>query len=237
MPIASVFPAKFLAMAGLILLPAQALSAPISVANFDALVQSCAPSIAPTTLGAVAKIESGFDPWALHDNTTGQNQHASSLEQAERRANYWIGRGDSVDIGMMQINSANLSALNLTIAEALDPCASLAAGAEILRAAYGGDDAPTTQQVALLMALSRYNTGSPLRGIMNGYARKVMTNMATTGKPIPQTLATSSAVDAASDPNTPSPWNVAAAGSYEEVHGAPWLISLPSNVQQESSVR
>jgi type IV secretion system protein VirB1 len=237
MPNALAFPAKSLVMAGLIFLPAQVLSAPISVANFDMLAQSCAPSIASTTLGAVAKVESGFDPWALHDNTTGQSQDASSLEQAEMQANQWIGRGDSVDIGMMQINSANLSALDLTVVEALDPCASLAAGAEILRAAYGGDKAPTTQQVALLMALSRYNTGSPLRGIMNGYARKVMASMTNVGGPMPRTLTMNSAVNAVSDPNSPPPWNVAAAGSYEELHGAPWLISLPSNVQQGSSMR
>ncbi|MGE4482937.1 transglycosylase SLT domain-containing protein [Acidocella sp.] len=234
---APAFSKKFIVVAGLILLPAQVLSAPISTANFDALAQSCAPSIALATLSAVAKVESGFDPWALHDNTTGQNQHVSSLEQAEVQASQWISHDDSVDIGMMQINSANLSALNLTAVQALDPCASLAAGAEILRAAYGGDNTPITQQVALLMALSRYNTGSPLRGIMNGYARKVMMSMTNVGGPVPQTLAMNSAVDAVSDPNTPPPWNVAAAGSYEEVHGAPWLISLPPTVQQESSVR
>lgn len=55
----------------------------------------------------------------------------------------------------MQINSANFGWLGLTMMDALDPCRSIAAGAEVLT------------------AYSRYNTGSPTRGIKNGYAASV----------------------------------------------------------------
>ena len=44
------------------------------------------------------------------------------------------------------------------------------------RRPIGDGNTSADAQVALLLALSRYNTGSPLRGIMNGYAHKVMAN-------------------------------------------------------------
>ena len=209
----------------------------ISPTEFSALALRCAPQVSVDMLEAVARAESGLNPWALHDNTTDQTEHAASQTRAEADANQWISHGDSVDLGLMQINSENLSALGLTVKSALDPCASLAAGAAILRAAYGSDDTPATQQVALLMALSRYNTGSPIRGIMNGYAHKVMTTMTSVDQPMSQKSATNSVVIIPSDPNTPPSWNVAAEGSYEEVHGAPWLVPLLPNVDQTSIVR
>jgi type IV secretion system protein VirB1 len=132
-----------------------------------------------------------------------------------------MARGHSVDLGLMQINSANLPALGMTIGAALDPCSSLAGGAEVLRAAYGTGPVPTRQQAALLMALSIYNTGSPLKGIMNGYARQVMRHAdeAASGfsaSPLPPAIA----------PDMPPAWDVSATGSYARTHGAPWLVPL-----------
>ena len=219
------------------LTPASAFSATPFPESFRAIAGTCAPSVDADTLGAVAKVESNFDALALHDNTTSQQEAPASLIQAETDAGRWLSRGDSVDIGLMQINSANFSALGLTIESALDPCASLAAGAAILRAAYGGGNTPVDQQVALLMALSRYNTGSPVRGIMNGYVRTVLANMADEDEHVPQPLATGAPVEPSRDPSAPADWNVSAAGSYAEVHGAPWLISLSLTQKPASAVR
>jgi type IV secretion system protein VirB1 len=157
------------------------------------LADKCAPSIAVSTLEAVAKTESNLNPWALHDNTTGVSESPIDGNSAFIDATAWISHGDSVDIGM-------------TVRSALDPCRSLAGGAAVLQAAYGGGQTTAEQQVALLMALSRYNTGSPLRGIMNGYARRVIAN--------------------ADDPNAPPSWDVSAVGTYAQNHGAGWLIPL-----------
>jgi type IV secretion system protein VirB1 len=123
----------------------------------------------------------------------------------------------------MQINSFNLPALNMTIRLALDSCASLKGGASVLSAAYGGGHTSAEQQAALLMALSRYNTGSPFLGIMNGYARKVMMN--SDGGAIPA-LSAAIAATPISDPNAPPLWNVSAIGTYAQQHGASWLIAL-----------
>jgi type IV secretion system protein VirB1 len=195
----------------------------LSQSEFTELALRCAPQVSPETLEAVARIESGLDPWAIHDNTTKQTLEFDGVKLASAQAEQWVRRGDSVDVGLMQINAANLPALGMTVATALDPCAALAGGAAVLRAAYGGGETPAEQQVALLIALSRYNTGTPLRGIMNGYARTVLQNT-TVSASVDATVSpsTSNSVDA----NAPPSWNVSATGKYAQVHGASWLIEL-----------
>ena len=203
--------------------PSAARATSVSPTDFAALAARCAPAVSAQTLAAVARTESAFDPWALHDNTTGLSENPDDSQTALADASAWVARGDSVDIGMMQINSANLPALNMTVASALDPCVSLAGGAEVLRAAFGNGDTSPDAQVALLLALSRYNTGSPLKGIMNGYALKVMANAGRA--PLSTPSVALSALPAA-DPNEPPSWDVSATGAYAQSHGAPWLIPL-----------
>ncbi|GAN80606.1 transglycosylase SLT domain-containing protein [Acidocella aminolytica] len=202
--------------------PAQATSASaVSAARFSILAGRCAPAVPEWVLGAVARTESNFHPWRLHDNTARVSSDPPSLEAAETEAAAWMAAGHSVDLGLMQINSGNLPALGMNVNEALDPCASLAAGAAVLRAAYGGGPVKAGQQAALLMALSVYNTGSPLKGIMNGYARTVMRNASAVplSAPLPQAQPDAT-------PDMPPAWNVSATGNYTQVHGAPWLVPL-----------
>ena len=201
-------------------------AATLSDADFQALAARCAPGVAVGTLEGVAKTESRLDPLTLHNNTTGVSKHEVSTQAALEDASAWIGRGDSVDLGLMQVNSANLPGLNMTVQAAFDGCASLASGAAILQAAYGGGQTNAEQQAALLMALSRYNTGSPFRGILNGYARKVIANADHGAVPPPSTAVTTEALAAPRDPNAPPSWNVWANASYAQTHGATWLIPL-----------
>lgn len=202
--------------------PHLTLAMPLSTSNISKLAADCAPSVPKQTLEAVAQTESALDSWALHDNTTGASERPTSQERALADTWTWLNRGDSVDIGLMQINAANLPALGMTVRDALNPCTSLAGGAAILRAAYGGGKTTADQQAALLMALSRYNTGSPFLGIMNGYARHVMAN--DSAYPLPAPPASDNA--AQPDPNAPPSWDVWATALYAQTHGAPWLVSL-----------
>ncbi|HQT65891.1 MAG TPA: lytic transglycosylase domain-containing protein [Acidocella sp.] len=201
--------------------PAPVFAASLSDADFATLAARCAPDMPESVLRGVARTESNFYPWRLHDNSTHFSASPASLANAEAQATAWIAEGHSVDIGLMQINSANLPALGMTIGAALDPCASLAGGAAVLRAAYGSGPVYTGQQAALLMALSIYNTGSSLKGIMNGYVRRVMRHAdeAASGfsaSPLPPAIA----------PDMPPAWDVSATGSYARTHGAPWLVPL-----------
>lgn len=111
------------------------------------LAASCQSVVAPETILKIATHESSLDPSRIHLN----------LDR-------------SFDVGLMQINSSNFSWLGMTTADALDPCKSIRAGAQVLT------------------AYSRYNTGSPSRGIANGYALAVQgvpAKPSTTPQPAP----------------------------------------------------
>lgn len=132
---------------------------------FTQLSGACASGDAAATLASVASVESGFDTLAINDNTTGSVFHPTSEDAAQRLAyTLIVKRGHSVDLGLMQVNSANLSRIGLSIKDAFDACHSIAAGAHILKDGY---------QQALRVAFSRYNTGSPVRGFANGYVHRV----------------------------------------------------------------
>lgn len=143
---------------------------------FTQLAASCAPAVHVDTLAAVARAESGFNTLAIHLNGGGAAEPAATREDAIGRATELIVvQRRSVDLGLMQVNSANLTALGLSIADAFDPCRSLAAGAHLLAAGYAAARASgaADPQHALRAALSRYNTGDPARGFANGYIAKV----------------------------------------------------------------
>ena len=117
------------------------------------LIEQCAPQVAPITMAAIVQQESGGDSLALHDNDSGKTYHPGSLYEAAKTAGDLIRQGHSVDIGLAQINSKNLTSLGLTVDQVLDPCANLAAAQTILMSAWaqsGGN---------LQGAVSAYNTG------------------------------------------------------------------------------
>ncbi len=139
-----------------------------------ALLLACAANVAPVTLEAVIRVESRGNPLALHVNGVQvQPPPAMNVAEAIGVAESYIRRGFSVDVGLMQINSRNLAALGMTVEHALDPCANIRGGAEILTADYA--EAARRQgegQPALRAALSAYNTGDFSRGFRNGYVAR-----------------------------------------------------------------
>lgn len=141
---------------------------------FLVLANRCAPEVAPATLAAVAGAESSFNTLAIHDNTTGRNVTAGSAPRAAAIAKRLIAAGHSVDLGLMQIDSANLHQLGLSIHGAFDACSSVRAAGVLLARDYRPGKAGKGGQVALLAALSRYNTGSAWQGLRNGYVKRVV---------------------------------------------------------------
>jgi type IV secretion system protein VirB1 len=129
----------------------------LELATFLELAAACAPGVAPETLAAIARVESGLDPLIIGINERGAAPVRSATPaEAAARATALIAAGKSVDLGLMQINSRNLGWLELTVEHAFDPCRSIAAGARVLT------------------AFSAYNTGSPSRGLANGYVARVV---------------------------------------------------------------
>jgi type IV secretion system protein VirB1 len=138
-----------------------------------------APAVSPDTLLAFAWHESRLRPFAIHDNTTGQSAFPTSAAAAASLARARVAQGHSLDLGIMQVNSANLARTGLTLATAFDAGESLRAGALILTWAYQrclrGSVNPNDarQQATLRCAASVYNTGDDQAGILNGYQADV----------------------------------------------------------------
>ena len=146
----------------------------IELAVFAQLAATCAPRVAVETLASVARTESRFEAFAIHDNVSGRTFKPASRDDAIAIATELVvGDQHSVDLGIMQINSANFPRLALTITDAFDPCRSMAAAERVLVAGYVAPASGTDQQPALNQTLSRYNTGDPARGLTNGYVQRV----------------------------------------------------------------
>lgn len=166
-----------------------------------ALATACAPQVAPQTLLAVAQVESRLDPLAIGVNGPGgHTPRPRTRTEAIARATNLIGAGRNIDLGLAQINSRNLGWLGLSVADAFDPCRSLAASAQVLAAGYRRA-APQAgrEQASLRIALSYYNTGHPSRGLANGYVARVIAAASGAATPAPRPTANA---------NPPPGWDV-----------------------------
>jgi len=146
--------------------------------DFAALAQECAPWVAPATMEAIVKTESGFRPLAIGINGGAKLQRqAESAQEAIVTARWLIAKGYNIDLGLGQVNSSNLTKTGLTVEDAFDPCKNVAAAATILHWNYkAAKGTMQGEQEALLAAVSAYNTGSFSKGFDNGYVRKVLAN-------------------------------------------------------------
>lgn len=184
----------------------------LELAAILALSARCAPDVAPMTMAAIAHAESRFDPLAIGVNRGPAAGRPRTAAEASRIARGLIARGADIDLGLAQINVANLSRLGLSIEDAFDPCRNLEAGATVLRAGYQpASEDPDARQQALRVALSLYNTGHPVRGFRNGYVARVEASAARlAGAPAEAAALTSLALTPTPDPAPrPAPaWDV-----------------------------
>ena len=146
----------------------------LTLAAVMALSQRCAPGIALEALVPQVQVESHFSELAIGINN-GPLVRARSVSDAIDIATRYIRAGYSVDLGLAQINSHNLRRLGLTVEQAFDPCTSLRAAEVLLTENYNAVSDGRTQTDAIEATWSLYNSGSPSRGMRNGYVRKVWT--------------------------------------------------------------
>ena len=139
------------------------------------LIAACAPQVAPPTIAAIIRVESGGNPLAIGINGPMRlSRRPVDAADAARLARTIMQAGYSVDLGLMQINSRNLPGLGLTVEQVFDPCTNIRAGATILTRGYlGATRRWGPGQDALKAALSAYNTGNYEAGFRNGYVAKV----------------------------------------------------------------
>ncbi|HCI5999577.1 TPA: lytic transglycosylase domain-containing protein [Klebsiella variicola subsp. variicola] len=134
----------------------------LSTTAFLAAAMQCAASIHPSTALDVARVESGFNPYAIAEivprarRASGDNPVISHLPASRAEAERIIRRLAVQDrrysVGLMQITSANFRHYGVTATDLLDPCTNLSVFERILSDCYrrGG---------TLKRALSCYYSG------------------------------------------------------------------------------
>jgi type IV secretion system protein VirB1 len=115
-----------------------------------------------------------------------------NVEEAVVTAQWLLTNGYNIDLGLGQINSANLTRVGLSVTDAFDPCKNLKAAGTIFNNSYQTAMQQYPEDQALQVALSTYNTGNFVQGFKNGYVQKVLSNMPEKAQP----QATESAITA-----------------------------------------
>jgi type IV secretion system protein VirB1 len=129
----------------------------------------CAPTVAPSTMEAVVRVESNGDPLALYINGLGAI-HVTSIAAGAARVRQAIAAGYTVDIGLTGLNSRTLDKYHVPIEAAFDRCTNVGIGAAVLTENYvAAVKRYGPGQIAIEAALSAYNTGDFWRGRENGY--------------------------------------------------------------------
>jgi type IV secretion system protein VirB1 len=124
-----------------------------------ALLQQCAPQVAPVTIAAIIQTESSGWPWTINVNgLPGGSMRFSTKHAAIAAATRYIRMGYKVDMGIAQVDSENLSWLGLSVQQAFNPCTNLKAAQRILVGAYLQAGAAGTQ--SLDGAFQAYNSGN-----------------------------------------------------------------------------
>lgn len=137
------------------------------------LATACAPNVAPSTIQSIIQVESSGNPLAINVNGGKLHREPSDAADAAELAREYIDKGYSVDMGLMQVNSRNLSWLGFSVEEMFEPCTNITAGAQVLANFYSDARGKyADEQSALRAALSAYNTGSFSRGFNNGYVSR-----------------------------------------------------------------
>lgn len=138
------------------------------------LARQCAPFVAPSTISAIVRVESGGNALVILDNTTGRDYFPRTVAQGVATIHRLLAMGHrQLDVGIAQVDTENFSAYGLTPATALNACTNIRVGAKILEAAYRqavADYGPG--QVALFHAFEAYNSGRLIGD--RGYANKIL---------------------------------------------------------------
>jgi type IV secretion system protein VirB1 len=175
----------FLAVS-LLLLPA-AVRAESPVAS--KLESTCLPTVPLTTLRAVIQVESSGNPnamqidypkallkrWNLPEGTLRLTRQPTDQREALDWLAYFQSYDIFVDLGLMQVSTAEAKRRGISPTSLLEPCTNLRVGWQILEEDYRIEKKTFGPgQEALQRAISRYNTGDTQRGIANGYLGRIL---------------------------------------------------------------
>ncbi|VWB14679.1 lytic transglycosylase domain-containing protein [Burkholderia lata] len=156
--------------------------------DFLSLVHYCAPQIAPVTMAAIVRTESGFNPYAIGIVHGQLRRQPSNIAEAVATVRALEAGGWNFSVGLTQVNRANWPTFGLTAENAFEPCRNLAAGAAILHRCFTAavttgkfharTDYRADVQAALRASLSCYASGNFSTGYQTGYVQRVVESAA-----------------------------------------------------------
>ncbi|RBB38171.1 lytic transglycosylase [Burkholderia reimsis] len=156
--------------------------------DFLSLMHDCAPQIAPATMAAIVRTESGFNPYAIGVVHGRLRRQPLNVAEAVATVRALEAGGWNFSVGLAQVNRANWPAYGLTAENTFEPCRNLAAGAAILHRCFAaavttgkfhaGADYHADIQAALRASLSCYASGNFSTGYQTGYVQRVVESAA-----------------------------------------------------------
>lgn len=157
----------------------------MAMLEFTALAQQCARAVHPTTMAAVVRVESTFNPFAIGVVGGRLERQPSNKAEAIATAKALDVAGYDFSVGIGQVNRRNLSRYGLDYERAFEPCANLNAASRILKDCFERARASGLRNVhALGAAFSCYYSGdfsTGFRGGINGqpsYVQRVFDSAA-----------------------------------------------------------
>lgn len=128
----------------------------ISTGTFLALVLQCARTIHPDTANDIARVESGFYPYAI--GIVGEKgRFPQTKAEALKTIKLLNEQGKNYSVGLMQINKSNFDKFNVTASDMLSPCDNLSVFEKIITDCY-------IRGKTLKNALSCYYSGNFVTG-------------------------------------------------------------------------
>ncbi|AJJ53090.1 transglycosylase SLT domain protein (plasmid) [Yersinia pseudotuberculosis IP 32953] len=125
----------------------------LSTAAFLSLALQCASTVHPDTAQDIARIESGFNPYAI--GVVGQKKglFPTNKEDALKHVKRLRVEGKNFSVGLMQINQANFKQYGVDAAALFTPCVNLSVFEKIITDCY-------QRGKTLKRALSCYYSGN-----------------------------------------------------------------------------
>ena len=153
------------------------------------LQSTCLPAAPQSTLRGVIEAESSGNPnamqidfpkallkrWNLPHGTLRLKRQPTDQREALDWLAYFQSYDIFVDLGLMQVSTAEAKRRGISPESLLQPCTNLRVGWQILEEDYRIEKKTFGPgQEALHHAISRYNTGNSQHGIANGYLGRVL---------------------------------------------------------------
>jgi type IV secretion system protein VirB1 len=153
------------------------------------LQSTCLPAAPLSTLRAVIQVESSGNPnamqidfpkallkrWNLPEGTLRLKRQPTNQHEALDWLAHFQSYDIFVDLGLMQVSTAEAKRRGISPTSLLEPCTNLRVGWQILEDDYRIEQRTHGPgQEALQHAISRYNTGDAQQGIANGYLGRVL---------------------------------------------------------------